>query len=117
MAEAFVSCLSGGKVSVASAGTHPSAHVSPVVIEAMKEKAIDISCNRPKALTDEMVRRSSRLVTMGCALDEACPAPLVDVEDWGLTDLAGLALEDVRPIRDEIEGRVRRLLDELEPGV
>ncbi len=56
-------------------------------------------------------------MTMGCALDEACPAPLVDVEDWGLTDLAGLALEDVRPIRDEIEGRVRRLLDELEPGV
>ncbi len=45
MAEAFVSCLSGGKVSVASAGTYPSAHVSPVVIEAMKEKAIDISCN------------------------------------------------------------------------
>lgn len=116
MAEAFVLAHAGGRVTAGSAGTHPSSSVSPVVAEAMREKAIDISDNRPKALTDEMVRRSKRLVTMGCALDDACPALHMETEDWGLPDPSGLPLEEVRPIRDEIEARVLRLLEELGDG-
>ena len=116
MAEAFVSALSEGRVKAGSAGTHPSSSVSPVVAAAMQEIAIDISGNCPKALTDEMVSSASRLVTMGCALDEACPAPLMSAEDWGLPDPSGLPLEEVRPIRDEIEARVLRLLEEIGAG-
>ncbi len=106
MAEAFVSALGAGSVSAGSAGTQPASRVSPVVREAMLERNIDVSWDRPKALTEEMVRRSTRLLTMGCALDNACPAPVLEAEDWGLRDSSGLPLEDVRMIRDEIEGRV-----------
>ena len=116
MAEAFVTVCGGGRVTAASAGTRPSPSVSPVVAEAMKEKSIDITGNRPKAISDEMVRRSKRIVTMGCDLDDACPAPLLGAEDWGLPDPSGLPLEEVRPIRDEIEARVLRLLEELGAG-
>ena len=116
MAEAFVLALGRGRISAASAGTHPSSYVSPVVAEAMKEKGIDISNNRPKAITEAMASSASRLVTMGCALDVACPAPLLDAEDWGLPDPSGLPLEEVRPIRDEIEARVLRLLEEIGAG-
>ena len=116
MAEAFVSALGAGRVSAGPAGTQPASCVSPVVREAMLERNIDISWNRPKALTEEMVRRSTRLVTMGCALDNACPAPVLEAEDWGLPDPSGLPLEEVRTIRDEIKGRVVRLLEELDRG-
>ena len=79
----------------------------------MAERGIDISGEYPKPWTDEVVRAADVVVTMGCG--DACPVfPGRHYEDWVLDDPAGLALDDVRPIRDEIERRVRRLLDQIE---
>jgi len=113
MAEAFLRHLARGAVEAESAGTTPSERVNPVVVEAMKEKGIDISRNRPKLLTLEMAERADRVVTMGCSVEKMCPAAFVPSEDWSLEDPQGKPIEEVRQIRDEIERRVKRLLAEL----
>ena len=113
MAEAFLKHLGHGTVEAESAGTTPAERVNPVVVQAMKEKGIDISQNSPKLLTEEMVDRADRVVTMGCSAEKTCPAVFVPSEDWGLEDPKGKSLEDVRRIRDEIEQRVKRLLAQL----
>jgi arsenate reductase len=87
--------------------------VNPTAIEAMRERGIDISDEFPKPWTDEVVRAADVVVSMGCG--DACPIfPGKRYEDWDLDDPNGLGVEAVRPIRDEIEQRVRRLLSELE---
>jgi protein-tyrosine-phosphatase len=112
MAAGFLGRLSGGAVEVRSAGSVPAAEVNPVAVRAMAEVGVDIAAERPKVLTPEAVRTSDVVVTMGCG--DACPwFPGVRYEDWELDDPAGRGLEDVRPIRDEIERRVRALLDRL----
>ena len=113
MAEAFLKHLAHGTVEAESAGTTPAEHVNPVVVQAMKEKGIDISQNSPKLLTEDMVDRAGRVVTMGCSAEKTCPAAFVPSEDWGLKDPKGKPIEEVRRIRDEIEQRVRRLLAQL----
>ncbi len=113
MAEAFAKKLSGGKVSAESAGTIPGDKVHPMVAKAMLEKDIDISKNRPKLLTQEMVDKANKVITMGCAMDEACPAVFVPSEDWGLDDPKDKPIEDVRKIRDIIESKVKALINEL----
>ena len=112
MAAGFLTALSGGAVEVRSAGSMPGNAVNPVAVEAMAERGIDISTATPKILTTEAVQASDVVITMGCG--DACPIfPGTRYEDWQLDDPAGQGIDAVRPIRDQIEKRVRILLDEL----
>jgi arsenate reductase (thioredoxin) len=111
MAEAFAERYG---LNAASAGTIPSAVVNPTVILAMKEKGIDLSSNRPRALTSQMINEARLVVTMGCSVEAACPKPMLakmqkKLVDWNLEDPKGKPLEEVRKIRDAIEARVRDL--------
>jgi protein-tyrosine-phosphatase len=112
MAAGFLARLGAGRIEVRSAGSAPGDRVNPVAIEAMKEVGIDISGEQPKILTADAVRESDVCVTMGCG--DACPYfPGKRYLDWVLDDPAGQGIEAVRPIRDEIERRVRVLIGEL----
>jgi len=112
MAAGFLTALSGGAVEVRSAGSMPADQVNPVAVRAMAEVGVDIAAEQPKILTADAVRTSDVVVTMGCG--DACPYfPGTRYEDWELDDPAGQGIEAVRPIRDEIHGRVLGLLDEL----
>ncbi|PZR52985.1 phosphotyrosine protein phosphatase [Xylanimonas oleitrophica] len=112
MAAGFLRHLSGGAVEVRSAGSVPADRINPVAVEAMAERGIDIAAEQPKVLTTEAVQASDVVITMGCG--DACPIfPGKRYEDWALEDPAGQGIEAVRPIRDEIERRVRTLLAEL----
>ena len=115
MAAALLQHHAAGRVVVRSAGSTPAHEVNPAVLASMAELGIDLSAERPKGLTEEAVREADVVVTMGCG--DACPVfPGKRYLDWELPDPAGLPVQDVRPIRDEIDGRVRGLLDELLPG-
>lgn len=115
MAEALLNRMADGKAVAESAGTEPTEAVNPNAVKAMQELGIDISTARPKLLTQEMVDRADRVITMGCSVEESCPALfLPNVEDWGLEDPAGKPLEKVRGIRDEIVRRVQALLQETQ---
>jgi len=115
MAEAFANYYGKGRIVATSAGIMLADRVNPVVVEAMKEKGIDISMNKPKLLTTEMAEGADRIVTMGCSVEKYCPAPLLkNVVDWGLEDPKGKSIEKVREIRDEVERRVLKLIAELE---
>ena len=115
MAAAFLTQLSGGAVEVRSAGSEPADQVNPAAVEAMAEVGIDITAERPKILTTDAVKASDVVITMGCG--DACPVfPGKRYLDWPLEDPAGKGVESVRPIRDEIGARVRRLVAELLPG-
>ena len=118
MAETLVNYLAptrGLKVQAQSAGTHPGAGVNPTVMEAMREVGFDVSGHRPQLLTEDMVRGSDFIFTMGCAVDTgSCPSIfLKDVEDWALEDPYGKPLEEVRMIREQVRRRVEVLLDRL----
>jgi protein-tyrosine-phosphatase len=112
MAAGFLAQLGAGRIEVRSAGSAPGDRVNPVAVEAMKEVGVDISGEQPKVLTADAVRESDVCVTMGCG--DACPYfPGKRYLDWVLDDPAGQGIEAVRPIRDEIERRVRILIGEL----
>ena len=112
MAAGFLSALAGDRIQVLSAGSEPKDQINPIAIEAMAEEGIDITGNVPKILTTDAVKASDVVITMGCG--DTCPIfPGKRYEDWVLDDPAGQGLEVVRPIRDEIRGRVLTLLDEL----
>ncbi|MEU3349613.1 arsenate reductase ArsC [Streptomyces sp. NPDC006700] len=112
MAAAFLTHLAGDRVQVRSAGSAPADTVNPAVAEAMAEAGIDISAEVPKVLTAEAVRTSDVVITMGCG--DTCPVfPGKLYLDWELPDPAGRGVAAVRPIRDEIEKRVRGLLGEI----
>ncbi|MFK8906540.1 arsenate reductase ArsC [Streptomyces sp. YS-3] len=112
MAAAFLTHLGADRVQVRSAGSAPADAVNPAVLEAMKEVGIGLSAQTPKILTTEAVRASDVVITMGCG--DACPYfPGKRYLDWKLDDPAGQGVAAVRPIRDEIERRVRGLLTEL----
>lgn len=113
MAEAFANQHGKGKIAASSAGVRPADRVNPIMIEAMKEKGIDISTNRPKPLTKKMAEEADQVITMGCNVEEVCPAPLIrDVLDWNLEDPKGKSMQKVREIRDEIERKVLALIAE-----
>ena len=121
MAEALFNSAArqrGLKIRAESAGTDPAKHPHDVVVDAMRERGLDLSQARPKTLTNEMVLRTNRVITMGCDPDSSsCPALLLaDVEDWELPDPNGRAIEEVRAIRDEIGQRIEELLSRLRPG-
>lgn len=113
MAAGWLRHLAGDRVQVLSAGSKPATEVNASAIQAMTEVGIDISTEFPKPWTDETVDAADVVVTMGCG--DACPVvPGKRYLDWELQDPAGKGVEEVRPIRDEIERRVRGLLEELE---
>jgi len=115
MAAALLDHRAGGRVRVRSAGTAPAAEINPSVVEAMAEVGIDVTKAIPKRLTDEMAREADVVVLMGCG--DACPVyPGKRYLDWDLPDPAGKAVEEVCPIRDEIDRRVGQLLEELVPA-
>ncbi len=112
MAAGFLRELGAGRVDVRSAGSLPAEQINPVAVEAMAELGIDIAGEQPKVLTTDAVRESDVVITMGCG--DVCPIfPGKRYEDWELDDPAGQGLEAVRPIRDDIRGRIERLLVEL----
>jgi arsenate reductase len=96
-----------------SAGTRPAEHVHPVVAEAMREVGIDISGNHPQKLTDDLAQWADVVVTMGCG-DECPYIPGKRYIDWDLTDPADRSLEEVRRIREDIDQRVKDLVQELD---
>jgi arsenate reductase len=111
MAEAFANHYGKGKLVASSAGVMLADRVNPLVVEVMKEKGIDISENKPKLLTTQMVQEADQIITMGCSVEKFCPAPLLkNVIDWALEDPKGKTIETVREIRDEIETRVLKLI-------
>jgi protein-tyrosine-phosphatase len=115
MAAALLARHAGGWVRVRSAGTAPADEVDPAVVRVMAEVGIDLREELPKLLTDDAVREADAVVTMGCG--DACPVyPGKRYLDWELPDPAGKTVAEVRPIRDEIDRRVRALLKELASG-
>jgi arsenate reductase len=113
MAAALLAHHAEGRVEVRSAGSAPADTVNPAAVAAMAEVGVDISGEQPKRLTDDMARVDV-VITMGCG--DACPVfPGTRHLDWALDDPAGQGLDAVRPIRDEIDRRVRALLAELVP--
>jgi arsenate reductase len=112
MAAALLDHQAAGRVHVTSAGSQPASQLNPAVVQAMAEIGLDISRELPKPLTPGKVQAADVVITMGC--DDTCPVyPGQRHLDWDLPDPAGLTLDQVRPIRDDIAQRVRRLLDEL----
>jgi arsenate reductase (thioredoxin) len=113
MALGFLTRLAGDRAVAWSGGSEPGTEINPSAVAAMAERGIDITDEYPKPWTDEIVRAADVVITMGCG--DACPIfPGTRYENWDLDDPAGQGLEAVRPIRDEIERRVRTLLGQLD---
>jgi len=113
MAEAFFNQMAKGRAQGLSAGTRPSDEVNPLVIQVMREVGLDISHRKPKMLTPKILEGVCRVITMGCGVENACPALFLPTEDWQIEDPEGKPLERVRHIRDEIRAKVERLVAEL----
>ena len=113
IAEAFFNQMAEGKAMAISAGTKPAIHMDKGVVESMREIGIDISQQRPKVLTMEMMEKADRVITMGCGVEETCPASFAPTEDWELDDPEGRSPEEVRKIRDSIRDRVETLVKEF----
>lgn len=115
MAAGFLKELSNGSIEVLSAGSMPGNQINPVAVEAMAEVGIDIAGEQPKKLSEDAVKASDVVVTMGCG-DECPYFPSKRYEDWELTDPAGKGIETVREVRDEIKGRIEGLIASLSPA-
>jgi arsenate reductase (thioredoxin) len=112
MAAALLAHHAAGAVDVRSAGSAPADQINPAVRAVMAEIGIDLDGAQPKLLTTDAVQASDVVVTMGCG--DACPVfPGKRYLDWELTDPAGRSAEDIRPIRDDIDARVKQLLAEI----
>ncbi len=117
MAAAFARRLNVKGVRVLCGGTRPATHVHPVVGRVMQEVGIDLSREKPRAITPQELFESDIVVTMGCASGDVCPATFRgDAVDWALPDPEGRPVEEVRRIRDDIEARVSALLKEVVRG-
>lgn len=114
MAEAFFNRMAMGEAVATSAGTQPVPQVNPIVAQVMLDAGMDIRGRKPKLLTEDMLEGADRVITMGCGVEQACPASLVPTEDWEMEDPEGKPVERVRQIRDEIKARVKALVAELE---
>jgi arsenate reductase (thioredoxin) len=119
MAMGFFTHLAGDRADVYSGGSEPADEINPAAIAAMAEKSVDIATEHPKRWTMDMLEAVDVVITMGCG--DSCPVlPGRRYEEWVLADPAGQSLAEIRPIRDEIEQRVRTLLGQLavsaEPG-
>ena len=115
MAEAFFRKYAPETFQAASAGTKPSSQVNPIVVQVMKEVGIDIENNIPKPISNTMIGNSTQTVNMGCIDKESCPALFVDdIIDWNISDPKGKSIEEIRKIRDQIETKVKNLIQTLE---
>ena len=98
-----------------SAGTRPAGEINPMAVQAMQEIGIDISAQKSKIITEEMIRESAKAVNMGCMDKSECPMLFINnVIDWGIEDPKGKSIEKVRQVRDDIERRVREIAESLE---
>ena len=114
MSQALFDRAARGEYAARSAGTAPASAVHPEVVSVMAEVGIDVSGRKPQPLTQELAEWADVVVTMGCG--DACPyIPGKRYLDWDLPDPAGLPIDDVRRIRDDIDGRIRALVTELDP--
>ena len=114
MAEGFFRKIAPDAYQGISAGTKPVSEINPLAIQAMKEVDIDISDNKSKLVTNEMIEESDSVVNMGCMNKESCPALFVEeIDDWDVEDPKGKSIEDVRRIRDSIELKVKELVSNL----
>lgn len=113
MAEALFNHLAKGKARAGSAGTEPARAIDPNAVTVMAELGIDIGGQEPKGLTQEMVDRATRVISMGCGVEESCPVWAHPDEDWDLDDPHHQPIEVVRRIRDQIRERVEALVKEL----
>jgi len=103
------------KFEVVSAGTEPKSELNPFVVEAMKEIGIDITNQKPKLLSNEMLEDSIKTVNMGCIDQETCPSLFVkDLLEWNIADPKGKTIEEVRKIRDQTKSKVLDLIKKLE---
>ena len=114
MAEGFFKKLTTNEYEIISAGTKPVSEINPLAVQAMKEVDIDISQNRSKLITNDMISESNIIVNMGCMDKESCPALFVEeIDDWDIEDPKGKSIEEIRKIRDTIETKVKKLVSEL----
>ena len=114
MAEAFFNDLAGDRYEGRSAGTMPADHPHPEVVEAMAEVDLKIPNTSGTLLSQELANEATRVIGMGCAVEEACPALRVPLEDWELDDPKGKSADEVAEIRDRIEMKVRNLVAQLD---
>lgn len=114
MAEALFTHLAGDRYKGASAGTEPAQRPHPEVVRSMEERGIPIEDRPGRLLTMDAAERATKVIGMGCAVEEACPALRVPLEDWKLEDPKGHPRDKVDGIRDEIEARVRALIEEMD---
>lgn len=115
MAEGFFRKYAPMEYVPLSAGTTPTEKINPLAIQAMKEIGIDIADQKPKVLTDEMIRKSSKIVNMGCMDRQSCPALFVNnMIEWSIPDPKNKPIDEVRKIRDEIEIRVMEFVATLD---
>jgi arsenate reductase len=113
MAEALFNHITEGKASASSAGTKPASKINPTVVQVMREVGLDISSQKPKLLAVEMMQNADRVITMGCGVEDMCPAAIVPMEDWGIEDPEDKPLDKVRQIREMIKDKVEELIKEL----
>jgi arsenate reductase (thioredoxin) len=114
IAEAFFRKYAPNNYEALSAGTEPAGNLNPLALEAMKEVGVEIGKQRPKIITEDMIRQSTARVNMGCIQRESCPALFIhDVIDWNIEDPKGKSIEKVREIRDVIDSRVKELVASL----
>lgn len=112
-AEALFNKLAKGRVRAVSAGTQPAEGLEPAAVAIMGEVGIDIRHQKPEKLTPEMIEQVDKIITMGCGVEDTCPATFVETEGWALGDPRGKSVEKVRVIREQIRGRVLELLEEI----
>ncbi|MGQ9515509.1 MAG: arsenate reductase ArsC [Thermoproteota archaeon] len=114
MAEAILNKIAedrGIAVRAMSAGTRPAAEVNPFAVQVLREIDIDASHQKPKLLTQEMLEKADKIITMGCLAKDVCPAIFLSkTEDWGIEDPSGKSIEKFREVRDIIKGKVEDLL-------
>ena len=115
MAEGFFRKYCTGDYEPVSAGTRHKSQINPVAVDVMKEVGIDIGGQRPKELTEDMMRNSAKIISMGCMDKDFCPTLFVPkVVDWGVEDPKDKPIEKVREIRDEIERRIREVVEQID---
>jgi protein-tyrosine-phosphatase len=116
IAEGFFKKYANERIACSSAGTVPAERINPDAIVVMKEVGIDITANKPKVLTNQMIQRSTVIINMGCMDSDSCPATLLrgkEMEDWSIEDAAGKSIATMREIRNEIERKVMDLIRRL----
>ena len=114
MAEGFFRKFALPEFLPQSAGTKPTSEINPLAVQVMQEVGIDITGQKPKVLSDEMIKKSAKIVNMGCMDKESCPALFVNnIIDWNIPDPKGKPIDQVRKIRDEIETKIRELVASL----